>query len=318
MPRGITETDVWTACDALVLAGERPTIERVRQKIGRGSPNTVTPMLDAWFKGLGARISDPGAFALPPGAPDVVVQAAKHLWEVAQADTRRDFDQRVSEAMAAAVANVEAEKERASTAEAAAYAAVAKLTRAEAELAEHRALLEQERTHRAADLARLDEAKGQIERLVAEAREAAAAMAQERSQARQAIDAAQERSAAAQRRANLEIDSERMARAKADKRAEVAEARAEAALAQARDTERARLEISAKLQSQEARWQERQAMLEERLEDERCARQRGDGQLVAALDRAKAAEHEVKVLQKIVAQFGPKSRSPRRAVVPTA
>jgi hypothetical protein len=42
MPRGITENDVFTACDALLLAGERPTIERVPQKIGRGSPNTVT------------------------------------------------------------------------------------------------------------------------------------------------------------------------------------------------------------------------------------------------------------------------------------
>ena len=42
MARGITEKDVFTACDALVLAGERPTIERVRQKVDRGSP-TLAP-----------------------------------------------------------------------------------------------------------------------------------------------------------------------------------------------------------------------------------------------------------------------------------
>ncbi|WP_196360993.1 DNA-binding protein, partial [Achromobacter xylosoxidans] len=42
MATGITEQDVWRAADALLLEGARPTIERVRQKIGRGSPNTVS------------------------------------------------------------------------------------------------------------------------------------------------------------------------------------------------------------------------------------------------------------------------------------
>ena len=69
---------------ALLLEGARPTIERVRQKLGRGSPNTVSPMLDTWFKHLGTRIKDPGAFSAPGSTPDPVHQAAKHLWEVAQ------------------------------------------------------------------------------------------------------------------------------------------------------------------------------------------------------------------------------------------
>ena len=103
MPRGITEKDVWSAADALLLEGARPTIERVRQKIGRGSPNTVSPYLDTWFKNLGGRIKDPGAFSAPPELPDPVHQAAKHLWESALAETRRDFDERFSEAMAGVV-----------------------------------------------------------------------------------------------------------------------------------------------------------------------------------------------------------------------
>jgi hypothetical protein len=113
MSRGITQKEVWAACDALLLAGERPTIERVRQKIGRGSPNTVSPMLDTWFKGLGARIADPGAFAAPPDLPEPVQQAARHFWDVALAQTRGDFDDRLREGMAAAIANVESEKARA-------------------------------------------------------------------------------------------------------------------------------------------------------------------------------------------------------------
>ena len=126
MSRGITENDVWIASDALLLEGARPTIERVRQKIGRGSPNTVSPYLDSWFKSLGARIKEPGKFLPSTDVPDPIVQVAKHLWETAQAETRRDFDARLTEAMAASVANVEAEKERAAVAEAAAFEASAK------------------------------------------------------------------------------------------------------------------------------------------------------------------------------------------------
>ena len=69
MARGINENDVWNACDALLLEGARPTIERVRQKIGSGSPNTVSPFLETWFKHLGGRIKDPGAFSAPSDVP---------------------------------------------------------------------------------------------------------------------------------------------------------------------------------------------------------------------------------------------------------
>lgn len=56
MPKGFTQEDVFGAADTLLARGERPTIERVRQEIGRGSPNTVNPLLDAWWGSLSARI----------------------------------------------------------------------------------------------------------------------------------------------------------------------------------------------------------------------------------------------------------------------
>lgn len=90
MARGIQETDVWTAADELLLAGERPTIERVRLKIGRGSPNTVSPMLDLWFAQLGARIRDPGAFSASTQTPEPVQAAAKHFWETALSVAREE------------------------------------------------------------------------------------------------------------------------------------------------------------------------------------------------------------------------------------
>src|SRR4051812_232315 len=145
MATGIQSKDVWAACDALLLAGERPTIERVRRQLGRGSPNTVSPLLDDWYRHLGGRLKDPGAFGVPPDVPEPVMQAARHVWEVAQAEARRDvdqrvfeqrsFDQRLREAMAAAVANVEAEKERAAIADAAAFDAAGRAVRLQAELA---------------------------------------------------------------------------------------------------------------------------------------------------------------------------------------
>ncbi|MEJ8816065.1 DNA-binding protein [Variovorax ureilyticus] len=44
------------AADTLLAEGLRPTLERVRQKMGRGSPNTVSPMLERWVA-LGARLA---------------------------------------------------------------------------------------------------------------------------------------------------------------------------------------------------------------------------------------------------------------------
>ncbi|KQU75975.1 hypothetical protein ASE08_25820 [Rhizobacter sp. Root16D2] len=146
MATGIQPKDVWAACDALLLAGERPTIERVRRQLGRGSPNTVSPLLDDWYRHLGGRLKDPGAFGVPPDVPEPLMQAARHFWEVAQAEARRDVDQRVfeqrlREAMAAAVANVEAEKERAAIADAAAFEAAGRAVRLQAELARRDAAL---------------------------------------------------------------------------------------------------------------------------------------------------------------------------------
>ena len=75
------------AADALVHEGLRPTIERVRQKIGSGSPNTVSPMLERWFATLGKRLDGHGANLADGEAhqlPLAVVQAAKQFWDAAR------------------------------------------------------------------------------------------------------------------------------------------------------------------------------------------------------------------------------------------
>lgn len=109
MAIGINEQDVWKAADALLLEGQRPTIERVRQKIGRGSPNTVQPYLDTWFKGLGARIRDPLAFSASIELPDPIAQAAKHFWEVAQSAASAEF-QKAHQALENQLQRIETER----------------------------------------------------------------------------------------------------------------------------------------------------------------------------------------------------------------
>lgn len=85
--RGIQYEDVAQAADALLQAGLRPTIERIRMHIGRGSPNTVSPMLEQWFAGLGQRLGGAGGGETTPGPgglPDAVRQAATALWATAR------------------------------------------------------------------------------------------------------------------------------------------------------------------------------------------------------------------------------------------
>jgi len=91
--RGVQQEDVWAAADALIAAGERPTIERVRLKIGRGSPNTVSPMLESWFATLGPRLGVAAAGAqAEEGAPKELLQALDKVWAAAVASARDEAD----------------------------------------------------------------------------------------------------------------------------------------------------------------------------------------------------------------------------------
>lgn len=83
MARGITESDVHTAADAILNAGERPTVERIRAHLGTGSPNTVTRWLETWWQGLGQRLQAQQAKLSLPEAPDAVANAAGELWRMA-------------------------------------------------------------------------------------------------------------------------------------------------------------------------------------------------------------------------------------------
>jgi len=317
MARGITEDEVWKACDVLLLEGARPTIERVRQKLGRGSPNTVSPMLETWFKHLGARITDPGAFAAPQGTPDPVQLAAQHLWEVAQAEARRDIEERIREGLAVAAVNVEAERERAAIAEAAAFSANNRATQMQAQIAELQAFLEAERVRHASTTARADSAEQQCAALHAAVSEARQAAVIERARADQAIAQADERAGGAERRAALEIERERGLRTKAEKATESIAKRFEASL-------KAEISANEQLNAERARFRTHQTAAAQREQElQACVNQREAKvqELETALAHAQQAVAQATaqeaLVNKIFSELGSTRRQQRERAAPS-
>src|SRR5690606_13783398 len=74
------EQEVFAAADAVLERGERPTVERVRLELGRGSPARVGALLDQWWEQLAQRLR--GETRLP-GLPREVAQAFIEVWQQA-------------------------------------------------------------------------------------------------------------------------------------------------------------------------------------------------------------------------------------------
>lgn len=195
MATGITQNQVDTAADTLLQAGERPTVERVRAFLGTGSPNTVNRLLDAWWKGLGARVTAQQAHAAVPDAPDAVGALAGQLWQQACQAARNELaaeqlaKQSQLQAEQGALAQERAAlKAEQATAQAAVDAARQAQALAEARLVESRPLVEQ-LNNQLADLtaqrdaattrAERSEGEGEMLRLRLQAQELAAASERE-------------------------------------------------------------------------------------------------------------------------------------------
>lgn len=96
MARGITEEEVHHAADAIVSRGERPTIERIRAELGRGSPNTVNRHLDAWWAELPKRLA-PQVDDLP----GEIVELARKIWQQVLPKATELAESRLGEAASA-------------------------------------------------------------------------------------------------------------------------------------------------------------------------------------------------------------------------
>jgi hypothetical protein len=211
--RGVRQPDVDRAADAILARGERPTIEKVRQLLGTGSPNTVTPLLDAWYKALGARVAGLQASGSQDRAPSAVASAFKLFWDTAMAEARSVADRELAserETLQAAQAEL-AEQQRVLQATRSALEEGMRLAQEQA--AELNGVL-QERTTK---LAHAEAHNRQLAKALEEAQAAtAAAHASAREQLTQQTRIheeerriAGERAAANERRLNAEVDRAR-------------------------------------------------------------------------------------------------------------
>ena len=146
--RAVQREDVWAAADALLLDGKRPTIERVRQTIGRGSPNTVSPMLEEWFATLGPRMAQLKASGgvVIAGAEDAVSEAGQGAAAIPQALAQAMqgvWDGALTQAREAADAELANERARLQAQQAELDDAQQALQQAEALWTQQRASLEQ-------------------------------------------------------------------------------------------------------------------------------------------------------------------------------
>ncbi|MFH1598829.1 MAG: DNA-binding protein [Pseudomonadota bacterium] len=216
MAVGVPEAEVFAAADRVLERGERPTVERVRLDLGRGSPARVGQLLEAWWDALARRLA--GETRLPE-LPKAASAAFTELWRVATDEARGQLETAMAErrtALDAEAAQWVAEKadwadwaDRLEQTQAECAAAIDVRVRAEARLDDLQRLLTQHEAEHADDVLRLATLSDRAEMLEQERRDLA-----ERLTAREAA-AAQERDAAASHlrkvedRANVEIDRAR-------------------------------------------------------------------------------------------------------------
>lgn len=93
MAVGVPENDVFAAADAVLSRGERPTVERVRLELGRGSPARVGALLDQWWEQLAGRLRGESRL---PGLPAVVAQAFVAIWQEATTMAQAVVEQSVA------------------------------------------------------------------------------------------------------------------------------------------------------------------------------------------------------------------------------
>lgn len=213
MAVGVPEADVFAAADRVLERGERPTVERVRVELGRGSPARVGQLLEAWWDALARRLA--GETRLPE-LPKAASSAFTELWRVATEEARTQLDATLSDrraSMDAEVVRFQSEKaEWESGVEAALDArarAIEGQTLAEARLEDLQRLLAQHEHRRAEDAAQLKTLSSRCEALEQERRGLAEQLGAREATATQERELASAHLRAVEDRGSMEIDRAR-------------------------------------------------------------------------------------------------------------
>jgi hypothetical protein len=92
--KGVSAYDVQHAADALLRLGKKPSIAAIREHLGGGSPNTLAPLLEKYWKGLGTRL---------PSGPDSLERVPESLARMTEALWLRSLDEARERAKAALI-----------------------------------------------------------------------------------------------------------------------------------------------------------------------------------------------------------------------
>lgn len=206
--------------------GITPTANKLYQYVRRGSMNVPTEEVGKFWDDLRHRarvdIQHPD---LPDPIKALAAEAIAALWSQATeaargelAAARLEFQQEAEQARAGR----ETAEQAVAGLQAAAEVHRAHLERVQAEGDAARAALEAERRAHAGTQARVEQMQSQLEEAGRQQQALQDGFAAELAKAREAVEAANERAAGAERRALKEIEQERQARARADSAAEAA------------------------------------------------------------------------------------------------
>lgn len=213
MAVGVPEGEVFAAADRVLARGERPTTERVRVELGRGSPARVGQLLEQWWDALSKRLAGE---SLLPDLPAEVAAAFKTVWASASAHGRQDAETALAtqqEQLTADRAALEAErlqgKAEIEIAEALLRQAGHERDAAQARLGDLQRLLDQQTEHGADAMRQRDQLQLRNEQLELELGTVRAAMQTQESTAMAEREALTAHVRAVEERTHSEVDRAR-------------------------------------------------------------------------------------------------------------
>jgi len=294
--------------------GITPTASKLYQLVRKGSMSAPADALGKFWVELRSKarveIDHPD---LPPELRDAAASAIAGIWQQATAVARGELAAlrlEVQEQLEAARAELVAARRQTTDIGEQLEAARGQVAAANTAVSQIRDELEAERRAHAGALARLQEQQRQLAEHQAQQEAARAAFSADLAKAREAVDVANARADASDRRALLEIEQERQARARADKQAETLRVQLTQAEGRAREDAQATAEAQARLQA-------RAEALEQSSHDLRTAASRAGADLEAlreqlAIAQADAVRHETEAdtLRTVIAQLKPADGTP--------
>lgn len=294
--------------------GITPTASKLYQLVRKGSMSAPADALAKFWDELRSKarveIDHPD---LPPELRDTAASAIAGIWQQATtvargklAELRLEVQEQLEAARAALAA---AQREAADLGEQL-EAASGQVAAANAATGQTRDELEAERRAHAGAIARMEELQRQLAEHQAQQEAAHAAFSADLAKAREAVDVANARADASDRRALLEIDQERQARARAEKQAEALRAQLIQVEGRLRDDALAAADGQARLQAKAEALE--QTNRELRAAAERAASELLSAQAQLATSQAEALKHktEADTLRDVMQRLTPPETPP--------